>query len=300
MKPWVFSGQSGRKGNDNKPMKTKVNNMVLPNQMRDEDNKALGLGYLVKEDKIHVMASINFSKRKKKMRLGQDLLLDQVRAQTPNPLTRRNLLSQVSGLYDPVGLVTPAKQKGAILVRRAFQEAKSDNCPVKDTWDTALSDSLREDAIRLFEEYVQLGQVTFTRAITPPSFIGKPWAITFSDGSEHAYGAVMYLRWNTDQGPFVTLVESKAKLTPLDQKGDAVKAEMCGAVFASRLKKYFEQHSKIQVGKWFHVIDSQTVLRAIQRVSYGYQTKTESKRSRTQQRSKTGGGFLVLSILLTS
>ncbi|XP_033975580.1 uncharacterized protein LOC117473794 isoform X2 [Trematomus bernacchii] len=67
LKPWVFSGQSGRKGNDNKPMKTKVKNMVLPNQMRDEDNKALGLGYLVEEDKIHVMASINFSKRKKKM-----------------------------------------------------------------------------------------------------------------------------------------------------------------------------------------------------------------------------------------
>ncbi|KAK5882653.1 hypothetical protein CesoFtcFv8_021215 [Champsocephalus esox] len=123
-----------------------------------------------------------------------------------------------------------------------------------------------------FEEYVQLGQVTFTRAITPPSVIEKPWAITFSDGSEHAYGAVMYRRWNTDQGPFVTLVESKVKLTPLDHKGDAVKAEICGAVFASRLKTYFEQHSKIQVGKWFHVIDSQTVLGAIQRESYGYQT----------------------------
>lgn len=40
---------------------------------------------------------------------------------TPNPLTRRELLSQVAGLYDPIGLVTPAKQKGAILVRKAFQ-----------------------------------------------------------------------------------------------------------------------------------------------------------------------------------
>lgn len=236
--------------------------------MRDDDNKALGLGYLMEEDKLHVMPSINFSKKKKKMRFGQDLLLDQVRAQTPNPLTRRELLSQISGLCDPVGLVTPAKQKGAILVRRAFQEAKSDNCPVKDTWDTALSDSLREDAIQLLEEYVQLGEVTFTRAITPPGFLGRPWAATFSDGSEHAYGAVMYLRWNTGQDPVITLVESKAKLTPLDHKGDAVKAEMCGAVFASRLKKYFERNSKIQVEKWFHILDSQTVLGAVQRDSY--------------------------------
>lgn len=59
--------------------------VVLPNQM--DGNKALGLGYLVEEDKLHVMMGVNFSKRRKKMRLGQDLLPEQIRAQTPNPLT---------------------------------------------------------------------------------------------------------------------------------------------------------------------------------------------------------------------
>lgn len=38
------------------------------------------------------------------MRLGQDLLREEVRRQTPDPLTRRELLSQVSSLYDPLGL----------------------------------------------------------------------------------------------------------------------------------------------------------------------------------------------------
>lgn len=66
--------------------------IILLNQMREEDNKALGLGYFVEEDRLHVMVTINFSRKK------------------PNPLTQRELLSQVSGLYDPVGLVTPAKQ----------------------------------------------------------------------------------------------------------------------------------------------------------------------------------------------
>lgn len=72
----------------------------------------------------------------------------------------------------------------------------------------------------------------------------------------------MYLRWSSNQSPIIRLVESKAKLTPLDQKGDAVKAEVCGAVFASRLKRYFERHSQIKVEKWFHFVDSQTVLGA--------------------------------------
>lgn len=110
--------------------------------------------------------------------------------------------------------------------------------------------------MNLMPSYVQLGKIKFIRAITPPNFNDEPLAITYSDGSESAYGAVMYLRWNTDQGPVTKLVESKDKLTPIDHRGDAVKAEMCGAVFASRLRKYFEQHSQIRVGKWYHLVDS--------------------------------------------
>lgn len=205
------------------------------------------------------------------MRLGHDLLREEVREQTPDPLTRRELLSQVSGLYDPLGLVTPVKQKGAILVRRAFQEAKVKHC-LEDTWDAALSEGLREDAIKLLEEYADLKKLHFTRALTPPDPCAEPSAITFSDGSEHAYGAVMYLRWSCSHSVIVRLVESKAKLTPLNHKGDPVKAEMCGAVFAARLKTYFQRHCRIQVKKWYHLVNSQTVLGAIQRESYGFQT----------------------------
>ena len=77
--------------------------------MGDDDNKALGRGYIVGEDRLHVMTSIHFSRRQRKMRLGQNLLQEQVRPQTPNPLTKRELLSRVAGLYDPSSLVTPAK-----------------------------------------------------------------------------------------------------------------------------------------------------------------------------------------------
>lgn len=276
LKPWIRSGQSGRQESVAQAFPTKKpseggNALILPNQRRDEDNKALGIGYLVEEDKLYMMTSINFSKRRGKMRTGQDLLMEEVREKTPNPLTRRELLSQVAGLYDPIGLVTPVKQKGAILVRRAFQETGSVNL-ARDTWDKPLSEGLREEAIKLFQEYVQLGQIKFHRSLTPSGWKGRPWAITFSDGSDKTYGAVMYLRWETDQGIEVRLVESKAKLTPLDQKGDAVKAEVCGAVFAARLRKYVERHGQMEIKRWFHLVDSQTVLGAIQRDSYGYQT----------------------------
>ncbi|XP_070408825.1 uncharacterized protein [Nothobranchius furzeri] len=271
MKTWVYSNQSGRKKSTSEMNMTESKTIILPNQRTEEDNKALGLGYTIEDDDLHVMVAVNFSKKKKKMRLGQNLLREEVRTQTPDPLTRRELLSQVSSLYDPLGLVTPVKQKGAILVRRAFQEAKTKYC-LEDTWDTALSVGLREDTIKVLEEYADLNKLRFARALTPPDPCAEPSAITFSDGNEHAYGAVMYLRWSCSRGAVVRLVESKAKLTPLDHKGDPVKAEMCGAIFAARLKTYFQKHCRIQVKKWYHLIDSQTVLGAIQRESYGFQT----------------------------
>ena len=142
----------------------------------------------------------------------------------------------------------------------------------KETWDSPLSGNLREDAIKLFEEYVRLSKVKFHRSLMSSGWKDKPWGVTFSDGSGDAYGGVMYLRWESNQGVEVRLVESKAKLTPLDQKGDVVKAEMCGAVFAARLKGYLQKHRRLEVERWFHFVDSQKVLGAIQRESYGYQT----------------------------
>ncbi|RXN19174.1 gag-pol fusion poly [Labeo rohita] len=40
----------------------------------------------------------------------------------------------------------------------------------------------------------------------------------------------------------------------------------------SSKQRYVEQHSRIRVEKWYHLVDSQTVLSAIQRESYGYKT----------------------------
>ncbi len=148
------------------------------------------------------------------MRTEIDLTEDEVEVKTPNPLTRRVLLSQIAGLYDPIGLASPVKQKDLILVRRAYQEAGK---LTKDTWDEPLSDELRGKAIELFKEYARLSSIRFHRSLTPPGWEGKPWGIAFSDGSCESYGAVLYLQWETSDGVVVRLVESKATLTPLPE-----------------------------------------------------------------------------------
>ena len=46
LKPWVRSGQSGQQEWKSGETAGKGQILILPNQMRDEDNKALGIGNL--------------------------------------------------------------------------------------------------------------------------------------------------------------------------------------------------------------------------------------------------------------
>lgn len=50
------------------------------------------------------------------MRTGLDLRKEELRANTPDPLTQQIMLSQIMGFYDPIGLASPVKQRGVMLV----------------------------------------------------------------------------------------------------------------------------------------------------------------------------------------
>lgn len=120
---FFLSSQSGRSGApaeaiaDSSAETTVPRTLVLPNQMHDRENKALGVGYEPETDKLRLLTSINFSKKIGKMRTGLNLSMEDVREGTPNSLTQCILLSQIAALYDPIGLASPAKQKGMMLVR---------------------------------------------------------------------------------------------------------------------------------------------------------------------------------------
>ena len=108
-KPWVFSGT--KQSCEQPALK------VLPNQISNDESRALGLGYDVEKDEMYIITSINFSKKIQKMRTGPDLLEEEIQSSLPENLTKREILSQLMGVFDPAGLVSPAKMKGSILFK---------------------------------------------------------------------------------------------------------------------------------------------------------------------------------------
>ena len=195
------------------------------------------------------------------MRTGPDLSEDKIEVNLPTPLTKRIVLSQLLGTFDPSGFVSPFKMKGSILFRKTWQCTLDKNGKFAD-WDAPISQNIAAQWLLYFKESTNVSNITFTRSLKFPG-CRKPYLVTFSDESDYAYGAVVYIRWETDCGNIIRLVEAKGKLCPLNMKGDTVKSEMCSFVLAN---------SRIRFTKVYHFVDSMTVLGAINKESYGFGT----------------------------
>ena len=105
---------------------------------------------------------------------------------TPQQLTRRMILSQVNGIFDPLGLVSPFVVNAKILLRRVTDQSAG--------WDDPVSETDRNEWARFFYEMFQIRKIKFMRSIRPNDAIGNPILVLFSDASTEAFGACAYVR----------------------------------------------------------------------------------------------------------
>ena len=82
--------------------------------------------------------------------------------------------------------------KGAILFRKTWQQTLSKDGKFAD-WDFPISHDLRLEWLRFFKEATRIPHVRFPRSLSMPDCC-NPYLITFSDGSDEAFGAAAYVR----------------------------------------------------------------------------------------------------------
>ena len=108
----------------------------------------------------------------------------------PTSLTKRRILSQVNGIFDPLGLVSIH----CSYWRKLWTfEAKLD-------WDDTLPQLLHEEWVEFFKQALTLSCLNFKRCIKPHEAVGDPMLITFSDASVDAFGTCAYFRWKLTNG----------------------------------------------------------------------------------------------------
>ena len=173
------------------------------------------------------------------------------------PVNKRSVLKLTAKIVDPLGFLSPF----VIRLKILFQVL----CTEKLDWDQPLREEMIKTWNSIFEELRPLGYVKIPRCYFYPGSSGIDVQLhAFSDASERAYAAVVYLRVVYSDGRIETrLIASKTRVSPI-KKQTIPRLELLGAVILSWLATTIRKALPKPVNRITYWVDSRTVLCWIQ------------------------------------
>jgi hypothetical protein len=186
--------------------------------------------------------------------------------------TKRSLLRQTARLYDPIGIWTPFVLWAKTLLQKCWISKRG--------WDDPLETNILTEWEEWKTELRKLGRIEFDRRVCVSESIDPAdyKLFTFSDGSDSAYGACIYLvsRNSSDSDNWQSnLIFAKSRVAPL--KMDLTKPysiarlELLGAFTATRIAEYVKKALKLGDIETFFFTDSLVTLFRIKRGPGSYQ-----------------------------
>jgi hypothetical protein len=170
--------------------------------------------------------------------------------------TRRNVLSHVSSIYDPLGLASPF----ILVAKLILQEA----CQLGIGWDEEMTNEQRQKWKAWTQDLHNLTRLRIPRCMKPIHCddIVQVQVHNFSDASENGYGMVSYLRYERNNGDtHCILLLSRSRVTPL-KKVTIPRLELTAATLAVRISQMITRELDINVQHIFWT-DSMSTLRYI-------------------------------------
>ena len=157
----------------------------------------------------------------------------QITLEESTKVTKRYVLSIISRIFDPLGLISPVVVSAKILLQELWIR--------KLDWDAPLPSDLSDS----WKEYVR--SLRYLREISIPRWTEQlPETIGvelhgFADASSKAYAAVVYIRVLTSMDRIkVCLLMSKTKVAPI-KTVSIPRLELCAAVLLSKLMEFIQK-----------------------------------------------------------
>ncbi|KAK4314366.1 hypothetical protein Pmani_014320 [Petrolisthes manimaculis] len=222
--------------------------------------KVLGVVWNPKEDEISYKIKLNITPKQKTSVPCTVTGTDGSDRELPNDLTKRRVLSKISTIFDPLGLVTPVTLCGKLLLRQIIlytcdKDRKLD-------WDDPLPKELGENWYKFLQNITRLETLKIPRCIRTTELV-KPTLIMFNDASTLAYSACAYARWQVGSGKYIArLLASKSRLAPIKIQ-TVPRLELASAVLSARLRNTIVEESNIKYDYIYHLTDSEIVLAQI-------------------------------------
>nr|CAH7760137.1 unnamed protein product [Callosobruchus chinensis] len=143
-------------------------------------------------------------------------------------ITKRVMLSEISQIYDPLGLLSAC----TILAKITLQQLWL----IKLSWDETVPDDVLLNWCKFRDNLSSLNSLCITRHVIceNPTLIEMHG---FCDASEAAYGGCIYILSKNQQGDtFVNLLCAKTKVAPIKSL-TIPKLELCGALILAKLAR---------------------------------------------------------------
>lgn len=179
-------------------------------------------------------------------------------------LTKRTVLSHISKVFDPLGLVSPVIIKAKILMQEIWQ--------LKLNWDESLPLNL-QSSWRVYMD--QIESIKFIKIQRCVIKVDNPIRFEmhgFCDASEKAYGVCVYIRALNDLNDIsCSILCSKSKVAPL-KATTLPRLELCGALLLAQLVDRLKNSLCINISKFYYWTDSTIVLSWMERTSKTWKT----------------------------
>ncbi|XP_055605396.1 uncharacterized protein LOC129753588 [Uranotaenia lowii] len=193
-------------------------------------------------------------------------------------LTKRNVLSVIAMLFDPLGLIGATITMAKIYMQQLWTLQNSEGNRLD--WDEQLPSTVGERWRKFHEELSWLNTIRIERCVILPNPIELELHC-FSDASEKAFGGCIYLRSRDSHGLVWTrLVSSKSKVAPLKCQSIA-RLELSGALLVAEQYEKVKDSLKISA-KAFFWTDSTCVLRWLQAIPTVWTTYVANRVSKIQ------------------
>lgn len=167
------------------------------------------------------------------------------------PISKRQVLSDVARLYDPLGWISPV-----IIIAKMFMQKLWQS---KLGWDELLSTELYDEWVSFRASLEHLRDINIPRWLHT-SIGSKVELHAFADASRLAYGAAVYMRIHNGDNISVKLVTAKSKVAPIEKEVSIPRLELCGAVLAAKLLYEVAQVMHVAKENWYAWSDSTIVL----------------------------------------
>ncbi|XP_055527678.1 uncharacterized protein LOC129720252 [Wyeomyia smithii] len=199
-------------------------------------------------------------------------------------LTNRFVLSVIATLFDALGLIGATITSAKIFMQRLWTLRDDGGSPL--SWDQSLPPTVGEAWVKFQEQIPQLNELRIRRCVIIP----QPVAVEihcFSDASEKAYGACLYLKSINAEGEVrVHLLSSKSRIAPLKCQ-TIPRLELCGAELAAKLFERVNGAIRLAARTYFWT-DSTCVLRWISATPTTWSTYVANRTAKIQTITECG------------